>query len=171
MDAIDEIIEREGGFSNRPSDRGGPTKYGITLKTLAQWRKHAVTEQDVRDLTVDEARAIYEQEYLKGPHIDQIPDAELAHLVMDIGVMSGPDTAIRLLQRCLVEHAPIAVIVDGILGPQTLAALWAIDPLSIRTQLVVKRVVALVDLVQHDVSQLEYLEGWVRRALKFLPRA
>ena len=27
---IDALIEREGGYSNHPADRGGPTKFGIT---------------------------------------------------------------------------------------------------------------------------------------------
>ena len=27
---IDELIEREGGYVNHPSDRGGPTRFGIT---------------------------------------------------------------------------------------------------------------------------------------------
>ena len=27
---IDALIEREGGYVNHPSDRGGATKYGIT---------------------------------------------------------------------------------------------------------------------------------------------
>ena len=27
---IDELIAREGGYTNHPADRGGPTRYGIT---------------------------------------------------------------------------------------------------------------------------------------------
>jgi len=41
MDAanvIYDLIEREGGFSNHPADKGGPTKYGITQQTLSEWR-------------------------------------------------------------------------------------------------------------------------------------
>ena len=29
---IDDILRREGGYVNHPADKGGPTKYGITLK-------------------------------------------------------------------------------------------------------------------------------------------
>ena len=36
---IDGLIVAEGGYVDHPADRGGPTKYGITRKTLAAWRK------------------------------------------------------------------------------------------------------------------------------------
>lgn len=31
-DLIEEVIAREGGYSDHPADRGGPTNMGITLK-------------------------------------------------------------------------------------------------------------------------------------------
>ena len=34
---IKEIIRREGGYVNHPNDRGGPTKYGVTHKTLSRY--------------------------------------------------------------------------------------------------------------------------------------
>lgn len=167
-DAIDELIEREGGFNDDPLDHGGPTKYGITQVRLSAWRGHAVSVQDVKDLSPVEARTIYVQEYLKGPGIDKIPSPIIRDYMLDVAVLSGPETAIMLLQHCLVDEHEIGIVIDGVLGPKTLAALWGFDPEKFLIKLVAKRVIALVDLVQHDPPQLKWLEGWVRRTLRWL---
>ena len=70
-DIIDGIIKREGGYVNNPADRGGPTKFGITLKTLKAWRGSPVTAWGVEGLGEDEAREIYESEYLVKPGVRQ----------------------------------------------------------------------------------------------------
>jgi|GEM_PF-4548155 len=44
---IDRLIDREGGFVDHPADRGGPTKYGITLRTLSKWRGYPCSREDV----------------------------------------------------------------------------------------------------------------------------
>ena len=66
---IDTILRREGWprYTNRPSDRGGPTKGGITLATLASWRKRPVTATDVAALDEAEVRAIYRARYIEEP--------------------------------------------------------------------------------------------------------
>ena len=54
---ISDIISREGRtYTDFPGDKGGPTKLGITLKTLADWRHHACEPVDVQNM--DEAEAL-----------------------------------------------------------------------------------------------------------------
>jgi lysozyme family protein len=169
-DAIDELIEREGGFTDTPDDSGGPTNMGITQATLARWRKQPVTAEDVRNLQRPEARAIYEAEYLTGPKIDRISHTTLRDFVLDIAVMSGPGTAIMLLQRCLRDEHGQALLADGVIGSNTLRALWGCDePEVLVTRLVRQRVIWLIDVAQHDPSQLKWLEGWATRTLNWLP--
>lgn len=37
--ALEWLLEEEGGWSNHPADRGGKTMFGITQATYDQWRK------------------------------------------------------------------------------------------------------------------------------------
>ncbi|MDU6240386.1 MAG: glycosyl hydrolase 108 family protein, partial [Bradyrhizobium sp.] len=51
---IQPFIEKwEGGYTNHPADRGGPTNMGITLETLRAWRHNdALTAEDVKQLSI-----------------------------------------------------------------------------------------------------------------------
>jgi len=120
---LDEIIRREGGYVNHPSDRGGPTNFGITAQTLGAWRKlgRPATAAEVQALTETEARAIYRHQYITGPGFEVITHPALLHLLIDAGVHSGPKRAVQWLQ------AALGVTADGIIGPKTRAALAVAD--------------------------------------------
>ena len=111
-DFINEIIEREGGSTetNDPDDSGGRTKYGISENA------HPEAWAD-GDVTLPEAREIYQRVYILAEHFDKIANLPLQHQVVDFGVPHGADKATRLLQQVL------GVSIDGELGPQTLQAI------------------------------------------------
>jgi lysozyme family protein len=46
----------EGGYVNNPHDPGGPTKYGITLKTLAAYRQVKQCRRRASDVKASEPR-------------------------------------------------------------------------------------------------------------------
>jgi len=119
---IDIILEHEGGFVNNSVDRGGPTNFGITQDTLSQWRGYAVSVNEVRDMTEEEARSIYSQKYLTGPKIDKLPWPNPGIKVFDIGVNSGPRRAIKMLQKILNQAGFPSGHPDGVIGPKTISA-------------------------------------------------
>lgn len=126
------VIEREGGFVNHPSDRGGPTKYGITLQTLRDWRGLPVSVKELQALSKADAFSIYYRRYVVDPGFDHVLrlNAEIAEEMIDAGVLSGPRRPVEWLQTALNKfnrggllYPDIAI--DGRLGPATLAALRA----------------------------------------------
>lgn len=114
------VLQAEGGFVDDPRDPGGATNMGITLRTLEQARGKPVTVEDVKDLSVDEAKSIYRRFYWNPIAGDQLP-AGVDMTTFDFAVNGGPGEAVRLLQQC------VGCAVDGVMGPATLAAVQAAD--------------------------------------------
>lgn len=123
--ALDLMFGHEGGYSNSKTDSGGPTKYGITHKTLAAHRGvKSVTAEQVKALTLTEATEIYQRSYWAQAGGDILP-AGLDYAAFDFGVNSGPARAIKSLQSVLAAKAGYAGKIDGHIGEQTLAAIAA----------------------------------------------
>ena len=127
MDAraiAEEIVAREGGFVNDPDDRGGATKYGVTIHTMRRLgldldHSGAVTVADVRLLTRAQAVEIFLDHYYRRPRIDELP-VQIRASVFDMYVNAGAN-AVRILQRLLIDMGQ-EVVVDGVIGPQTISA-------------------------------------------------
>jgi lysozyme family protein len=162
---LDDLIEREGGYVDHPADTAGATKYGITQQTLEQWRGHFVSTNDLRALTVDEARQIYLARYLKDPGLDRIQDERLQELVFDAGVNHGPKRAVRWLQEV------VGVTADGIMGPKTAAAVNGADPGVVYRKFLARRIVFYGEIVNRNRSQAAFIEGWLRRMAPFVENA
>lgn len=117
--ALRLMFGAEGGYSNRSTDKGGPTKYGITAKTLAAARGvPSVSAAQVEALTLTEADTIYRKSYWSQSGGDVLPKG-LDYAAFDFGVNSGPNRAVKVLQQV------VGVKADGWIGEQTLAAVKA----------------------------------------------
>jgi len=157
------IKDSEGGFVNDPDDRGGATNYGITMQTLKEWRGNGtVTEQDVKDLSVDEARNIYYYLYVKRYKLDELPD-ELAEIVFDSVINHGPRGGIRILQRAVGAKD------DGVIGRETVEkAKVNIDKVYLRV--VGERLKYYASIIKNQPSQVKFIAGWINRVLRFLDK-
>lgn len=162
---IDAIIRREGGFVNHAADRGGATNYGITQQTLAEYRGHPVSVDDVRNLTEDEARRIYADRYITRPGFDRITHPALMGLVVDCAVNHGPDRSARWLQQAA------GVVVDGAVGPVTLAAVNGASGAHLYRQVLAERCRFYGSLVTRDPSQAAFAAGWAVRLAEFIEEA
>lgn len=119
-----EIVRREGGYVDDPDDPGGATKFGVTIHTmrrlgLDKTGDGKVTRADVRALTRGDAESIFETHYYTRPGIDRLP-AALRVSVYDMYVNAGAN-AVKILQR-LVRDMGFEISVDGVIGPNTVAA-------------------------------------------------
>lgn len=98
FDQVFEIILRqEGGFQNSPADKGNwvngrlvGTKYGISARSYPNL--------DIRNLTVEQAKAIYKRDYWDEIGGDNIKDAGLGLVHMDTAINAGPARAKQFLE-------------------------------------------------------------------------
>lgn len=138
-----DVIEREGGYVNHPSDPGGETKYGISRRSYPT--------ENIKELSLDRARYLYERDFIRAHRLDRLDDYRTAELVLDWLVHSGP-LAIRQIQKKL------GLTVDGVVGDQTLAALQVLENPE---RILRWRLDFLLGLTQHP-----FIKGWVNRLYK-----
>ncbi len=160
-------ILQEGGLVLNPNDHGGITNFGITINTLSKYRKAKATTDDVRALTLKEARAIYKQVFWDEVHIDRIHETPCVQMALfDFAVNSGEGAAVRTLQNCLIA-AGENIKADGELGLQTKGALTRVvaesSDLKVATMLVRARRTFLARVCDRDKSQTMFLAGWIGR--------
>lgn len=151
-------------YTNRKSDRGGATKYGITLAT---WKKvgydkngdRAITAEDIKLLTEDDYNRVFKLNFWDACWGDHIKNQSVANLLIDFAYNSGVSRAIRHVQSLVGAKQ------DGIMGPATLSAInnfkqgqWVLFD-----KLKVDRIAYLHEIVKNDPKQDPNLPGWLRR--------
>lgn len=168
---IDEVIAREGGYSNHPTDRGGPTRWGITQAVA---RAHGFAGS-MCDFPRADAVAIYRARYWDGPKFAFVAELapRIAAELFDTGVNMGPAVATGFLQRALNalnrngrDFADLAV--DRRIGPRTLATLGEFIESRGRNgeAVLLKAVEALqgaryIDLAESRPANEAFLYGWL----------
>jgi len=162
--ALRFVLKREGGYVNHPSDPGGHTNMGVTLATYTSWRRSRgepdPTVDDLKALTHDEVFDLYRAMYWDAVKGDSLPEP-VAHLLFDMAVNAGPGRAIKLLQEAL------GVTSDGIIGPQTMAAVEGADVDELVQEYSVRRLLYYATRPHMPT----FGTGWFRRAVAGLVSA
>ena len=158
------VVKVEGEFVNHPMDKGGPTKWGITLGTLSSYRQRHTTVDDVGFLSETEAKLIYGSLYYEANKINLIKSKKILLILFDQCVLWGSIAAVKRMQRVL-NLAPFhsKIEVDGFLGPRTLEILNTIDEDELSRYYIQKSQLDLVSVAVKDTTQLVFLKGWISR--------
>ena len=138
------IIGHEGGEVNDPRDPGGHTKWGISQRSYP--------DLDIGALTVQDAAAIYLSDFAVPLKLWRFDDG-VAFQLFDFAVNSGPRTAIRQLQQA------VGVDDDGIIGPDTLAAIAARSEAALVMLVISER----LDYMASLRTWATFGRGWARR--------
>lgn len=149
------ILDIEGGYANDPNDPGGETKYGIS--------KRSYPHLDIKNLTIPDAKEIYYQDWWKPLRCPEIHDARIGQKLLNIAIHSGRCNGVKVLQRALCDVGE-PVVVDGIIGPKTLAATNRANPDQLWKAMCYQQAQFYKWLIGRNPNLARYERGWMKRA-------
>jgi len=136
MKEIEKTINLEGGYVNNPNDPGGETKFGISKKFHPNI--------DIKNLTIQEAIAIYKKEYWDRLNLDNYKNICFRWKLFDISVNMGLATAQSFLLKIKSK-------------PDTIDAVYELIELQMKRY---------VSKVINNPKLLIFLRGWTNRAFE-----
>lgn len=114
--AVTELLKSEGGYTNDPSDSGGATNFGITIGDYRRYINKNGTPDDVRRMTVAQAKAIYKTKYWDAIDGDKL-ESGVDYTCFDYGVLAG----LGRPRACLAKFSTLtgAKLIDAINDERT----------------------------------------------------
>jgi lysozyme family protein len=150
--AFQAVLKHEGGFVNHPKDPGGMTNLGVTKKVWEEFVGREVDEAEMRALTPDVVKPLYKKNYWDKIKGDQLPSG-VDYAAYDLAVNSGTGRAAKYLQR--IAGVPD----DGVIGPKSMEAILACDPIETVDAICDMR----LDFLQRLPTWGTFGKGWGRR--------
>lgn len=192
--AVRELLDIEGGHVNDPIDRGGETKFGISLRFLAAEgvfdedgdgkadfdldMDDDIDGADIRALTIGDAIYLYHRCFWVTLKAETFPQP-VGEMMFDQGVNGGMVAARKLLQRAINSvlllipgsKKGVALLqVDGVIGNATQDCLrQVLDFPGLGLPALVTAYRDAVReryraIVRRYPSQQRFLRGWLARA-------
>jgi lysozyme family protein len=167
-DLIGRVIAREGGYVDNAADAGGPTKYGITLATLHDWRKAPVSAYDVAAAHRGRGAADLPRALLPGRLRRQVKDPGCSSCCSTMASTRGSARRRAALQTVLKRDGLYAGAIDGGFGPQVAAALakvtnWPALFYAVKCE----RYELLMRYIGRRWDQAQFATGWANRNDQF----
>jgi len=157
---FNNLLKIEKRYSNNKYDSGGETMWGITKRVA---RRHNYLGE-MKNLSIEIAKEIYYKDYWLQPRLDTIKSRKIAEELFEQGVNMGPAVAVKNLQRALNLLLKRDINVDGMIGPNTLKALYGCeykeDLLRLLNGYQIKK---YIEICENNPSQENFIRGWLKR--------
>lgn len=170
---VKNIFEKEAGYSDHKNDKGGKTNYGITEETLKNYQRiyggmgNSGTFVEPKNLSQDQAKEIYRNEFFYGQRVNEISDLGVASALIDSFVLHGPKYGWQLFQKSAnAIDKENNLVEDGKGGSKTIQKINKI-PLNQISDLLDKNYTDRLNFVSqnagNDTSQKVFERGWINR--------
>lgn len=157
--AIPLIVAVEGGYSDRTTDYGGKTKYGISQRDFQKI--------NIAELSENEAMALLKERYWDAYRISEILDQNIANQAMLLIMNMNPLSAGKIIQLAVnaAGRGILNIKVDGVLGSKSLEAINTLNPSALSDRIRVEACKYYLQETDEDAKQIPNFRGWIRRAL------
>jgi lysozyme family protein len=179
------ILPAEGGYANVVGDKGGETYAGIARNYHPNWPGWTYIDNIKRTPDYQPDRWYFDPkrngwfiknntkfpdvqyqaddfylDWWNSQRFGEIKSQDVANLLFDYNVNSS-SIAIKAIQRI------VNVPVDGGMGPKTITAINASDPVKVYTALKAERKAFYDSIVKRDPTQQTFYAGWMNRIASF----
>ena len=129
------IQEAEGGYQNLVNDKGNynslkqrvGTNYGVSAKFYERVIGFPPSMEDMKAITQQEAHMLFKNEFWDKMGGDNIDNQAVAELIVDHAINANPYVTAKMIQRTLNTDFNKGLVVDGVVGAKTIAALNSVD--------------------------------------------
>jgi lysozyme family protein len=136
---------------------------------LQRWygADYVVTNNDVKEMSEDLARKIYQKFYWDANLLDQVTDPKVSGLLFDQIVNRGARSVAEQAQRILLKMN-FKVVVDGVFGPDTIKIINQVNYRIFAINFFKESQSFYVKLCQKSPDQMVFLGGWINRTHQLL---
>lgn len=169
--AFYDVKRHEGGRVNHPSDRGGSTAFGLSLRFMTNLPALAgdvngdghVNADDIAALTIEDARLYYKVYFWDHYRLEDIIDQGVATKLFNFFVNMRSKTAALVAQRAANDlGADLAL--DGVMGSRSIDAINALSPAMLLCCIKWRAWEVYRAIIAHDPEQGVFENGWRARA-------
>lgn len=178
--ALPGVLKHEGFYVNHPNDPGAETYAGISRKHWPNWAGWAIIDREkkeqggklprnykIQDYNLDVLIASFYKKYWNESRAGEIQHQDTAQLYFDHAVNAGSGRAATILQRAIGRSGNLDIVIDGAIGPKTIAAANATKPEKLYALLFEERKMYYNKLAQQNPSLAVFLKGWMNRLASF----
>ncbi|MBN2729108.1 MAG: hypothetical protein JXR53_07775 [Bacteroidales bacterium] len=168
------VIKHEGFYANVEGDRGGETYIGVARNLHPTWRGWKIIDaykaehgkiRHNQNLNISElyelVKVFYRHTFYHTNRIESINHGALQEIIFDWCVNSGRYGS-KGVQRVLNSDFGHHLIVDGIIGNKTLAAIDSCDPHLLFTAIKQARIDFYIAISKKGQNE-KFLKGWLKR--------
>lgn len=163
-------LKHEGGYANIPGDNGGETYRGISKRSNPDWEGWPILNSlkplrngDIlNNVALNTAVAnVYWKKYFQAKSFHLLDSLSNAINLFDFAVLGGYSGT--KIQQLLNEKFNKNLIVDGVVGAKTIAAINSVPSYDFSNAVIELRKSFVSSIVANNPSQIKFKNGWLNR--------